>query len=168
MTGPESSGKTTLVIHLAAHFETIWVPEYARTYLEDRNGKYQLADLEEIARSELALYLSMVEHSEGGVIFLDTWMLELEIWARLRFNEVPEIIREIREQFPPDLYLLCQPDIPWEADPLRENPHDRDQLFVQYQKAIADSGIPHARISGTRQQRLAFAVDAVENILQSH
>jgi nicotinamide riboside kinase len=165
LTGPESSGKTTLACELAKAFDSDWIPEYARTYLEAGDGKYQLPDLEQIARVHLNQLLTAINTSDGDLIFLDTWMLELEIWARVRFDAVPEIITEISEQYPPDLYLLCKPDLPWEADPLRENPYDRDHLFTLYQRAVDESGIPAAIISGTGPVRLQQALDATRVFL---
>ncbi|MDP5043417.1 MAG: ATP-binding protein, partial [Leeuwenhoekiella sp.] len=34
--GPESSGKTTLSRALSEYYKTLWVPEYAREYLQKK------------------------------------------------------------------------------------------------------------------------------------
>jgi nicotinamide riboside kinase len=83
----------------------------------------------------------------------------------VRFDAVPEIITEISEQYPPDLYLLCKPHLPGEADPLRENPRDRAYLYTLYQRAVDESGIPAAIISGTGPVRLQQALDATRDFL---
>lgn len=166
LTGPESSGKSTLAQHLAAEFDTAWVPEYARSYLGFKGGDYELQDLINIAIGQLVL-LESVETSlvDKPCVFLDTWMLEIGIWAEYRFGRIPQIITQIRDDNPADLYVLCTPDLAWEPDPLRENPHDRDFLFDRYAHAVEESGAPHIRVAGTGSGREIDAVAAVRTFL---
>ena len=154
LTGPESSGKTTLAQYLAHAFDTLWVPEYARTYLRMKQGRYELQDLVNIAIGQVALLESAeITASDKPCIFLDTWMLEIAIWAEYRFGTVPDIIPQILGTHPPDLYVLCSPDLAWEPDLLRENPHDRDQLYGRYRSAVLENGIPYVSVSGTGPDR---------------
>jgi len=166
VTGPESSGKTTLAQYLAAAFQTLWVPEYARTYLEQKQGPYLLPDLINISIGQVALMESTAAEAAGkACIILDTWMLELAIWAEYRFGSVPEVITDMLSSHQPDLYVLCTPDLPWKPDPLRENPDDRDQLYLKYHRAVLKSGIPYVTVSGTGPVRERAAYDNIRSFI---
>lgn len=167
ITGPESSGKTTLARKLAAEFGTVWVPEYARIYLSARRElAYTLDDLAEIAKGQAALLHSVVQsQGEQDFLFLDTWMLEMRIWAEYRFGSVPQIIEDLQRDIPPHCYLLCTPDLEWEDDPLRENPDDRDALFRSYETYVSGSNIPYFIITGTGISRERDAIGNVRRFL---
>lgn len=167
VTGPESSGKTTLARTLAEAFDTAWVPEYARTYLELKPGAYTLKDLEQIAIGQAAMVWATAKSRENApCIFLDTWMLEIAIWAEYRFGTIPGIVAQLLTDYPPDLYLLCQPDLPWEDDPLRENPLDRDTLYQKYAAAVDQSGIPVINVQGSGKSRERDAIAGVRVFLE--
>ena len=54
--GAESTGKTALCEALANHYNTVWVPEYARKYFNDSEiYNYSLEDLVKIAHRQLVL-----------------------------------------------------------------------------------------------------------------
>lgn len=53
--GPESTGKSTLSEQLANHYQTVWVPEFARGYLETLGRAYNQDDLLRIAEGQLQL-----------------------------------------------------------------------------------------------------------------
>lgn len=158
ITGPESSGKTTICRKLAAHFGVPWVPEYAREYLELLQRPYQEHDLLRIAQEQWQRQQQAMS-AGGAFLFCDTGLLVLLLWSEVRFGRVdPWITSTLRDQAA-DLYLLCRPDIPWIADPLRENPDDRDDLFLLYQQKIEALGLPFAIIEGiSEEQRLAQAI----------
>ena len=135
--GPESSGKSTLCAALAAHYDTIWVPEYARQYLEENGADYTYADLESMASGQLKsedLHAEKAEAAGKALLFIDTEMYVMKIWSEYVFNACsPAILNEIVYR-PYDLYLLCAPDLPWEDDPLREypDPAEREKIFQYY------------------------------------
>ena len=161
ITGPESSGKTTLAQKLALEFDTLFVPEYARIYLASKGTEYELTDIVNIGIGQLALAESLASTmTEKPFVFIDTWILELRIWAKYRFGVVPDVLEEMYHEHPPDFYVLCSPDLAWQPDPLRENPQDRDVLFEIYQNTIIESNVPHFVISGTgeRRDRRAFTL----------
>ena len=135
LTGPESSGKTTLAKALAAHYQTVWVPEYARNYLEPLGLDYQEEDLLHIAKGQLDLEEQFANQSKG-LLFCDTGLIVLKIWSEYRFGRCHPWILEQLQHRHYDLYLLCSPDIPWHYDPLRQNALDRELLFELYPKEM--------------------------------
>src|SRR5690606_33233334 len=118
ITGPESTGKSTLAQQLAQHFRTTWVPEFARQYIGNLDQPYTLHDLENIARGQLLLQ-QKAEAENPEILLVDTELLVLKVWSENAFGVCPEwILKELQKQrF--DLYLLMDIDLPWEPDPQR-------------------------------------------------
>lgn len=166
--GPESSGKTSLCEALVVHFSCLLVKEYARAHLEEHGPKYTEHELLSIAKGQMlaeAETEKLAEEAEVQLIFCDTDMITIRIWSEEVFGRcAPELIA-LSEQRHYDHWLLCRPDIPWESDPLRENPHDRDRLFDVYEAMLKELGKPYTIIEGEREQRLAAAVKAVDQVL---
>ena len=161
ITGPEATGKTTLARQLAGELATLWVPEYARTYLEGRQG-YVEADLLEIARGQQKREQAYALEA-CGVLVCDTSLEVIYVWSEYRYGRVhPWIVNQLSAD-PGDLYLLCYPDLPWEPDPLRENPHDRDALFGRYMQLLEHFGLAYSVIKGFGEVR---ALEAVRTIAQ--
>ena len=158
ITGPESSGKTTLAMDLSAHFDAPWVPEQARPYLEVRQGQYEEADLLHIARAQLN---AEDLHTDTDLLICDTDLITIRIWGEEKFGRSDPWIIQTTEERTYDHWLLCSPDIPWEPDPLRENPHDRDRLFGVYHDLLMKLGKPFTVIRGDPDERLRAAVTAV-------
>ena len=163
LTGPESAGKSTLAAQLAAHYGTVCVPEYARQYLEAHGARYALPDLEAIAHGQLA-----AEDAAAGqarrLLFCDTDLLVLKIWAENAFGTCPAWVLAALEKPRYALTLLLAPDLPWAPDPLREHPDpaQRWHFYGLYRQELTQRGWPFAEISGPPAQRLARAVAAVE------
>ncbi|MFM7006651.1 MAG: AAA family ATPase [Flavobacteriales bacterium] len=144
-TGPESSGKTTLANWCAAHFELPVIEEFARTYLQDR-PTYVRQDLDIMAQQQVALWPS------GGFV-ADTEMHVFQIWSDVKYAEVSLSIQDLLKAQQFDHYFLCAPDIPWEEDPLRENPHDRQQLFALYLKQLEENNRSYTILEGPLEKR---------------
>ena len=165
ITGPESTGKSTLSRLLAEHYATTWAPEYARQYLEENGSSYTLHDLEEIARGQLDAEAAAVAIAHE-VVFFDTDLLVIKIWAEDAFGQCPAWIRSYLEQQRYDLVLLPGIDLPWEFDPLREHPHRRQYFYALYLHELQAMGANYVEISGTSNQRFEQArkaVDALKN-----
>lgn len=167
LTGPESTGKTTLSRLLAAHYRTAWAPEYARAYLEERGPQYTLPDLEEIARGQLQAEEAAEQEARRlgrPLVFCDTDLLVIKVWSEHAFGHCPDwILRRIAQQHY-DLVLLLNVDLPWEPDPLREHPQHRQYFYDIYQRELRGQLSNFAEISGTPAQRLdeaCFHVDAL-------
>ncbi|GGG30630.1 AAA family ATPase [Hymenobacter glacieicola] len=167
LTGPESTGKTTLSRLLAEHYHTVWAPEYARHYLEERGPNYTLADLEEIARGQLeaeATAAAAAARLGRPILFCDTDLLVIKIWSEHAFGHCPDWIRRQVQVQQYSLVLLLGVDLPWEPDPLREHPNHRQYFYDLYQRELREQFSNFAEISGTPSQRLeaaCFHVDAL-------
>ncbi len=162
VTGPESTGKTTLAQQLAAHYQTAWVAEYARIYLNNLHHPYELADLLSIAKGQLASE-EVARMKDQKLLICDTSLEVIKIWSQEKYQTChPWILDQLQKQ-QIDLYLLCAPDIPWQPDPQRENPEDRHRLFTIYQHELEKS---HMEIRGDEDQRLSIAIQAVDSLLK--
>jgi len=163
ITGPESSGKTRLAKDLAFHFKSNWVSEFAREYLEGLHEKYTLGDILSIAKGQLTREEEIAGQT-AGLLFCDTDLTVTKIWSQVVFNSCPEWIEEKFIQHRYDLYLLCYPDIEWEADTLRENPDDRLLLFDMYRKELENAGFNFAIVKGRGDERLENAINFVNRL----
>lgn len=151
--GPESTGKSTLASYLAHRYGGVLISEYAREYMETRAcaSAYTYEDVVNIARfqvqqlQELATLPSnrMVEGKQNDVVFFDTELIITKVWFLHKYGECPKFVEEALQQYPMDVYLLCYPDMPWESDPVRENPNIREYLFDWYEREIQALDIPY-------------------------
>ncbi len=156
--GAESTGKTWLCQALAAHYQTAWVPEYAREYFNDSDiYNYTLNDLEVIARRQLELETMHMKHASRFLV-CDTTLITLKIWAELEFGTTPPFIKAKLDEVTYDHYFLTNNQVPWESDPLRQNKHSRDLLFEMNETELKRSGIPYSVITGSDEERLRNAV----------
>ncbi|MFK7771393.1 MAG: AAA family ATPase [Saprospiraceae bacterium] len=131
LTGPESTGKSTLAKQLAQVYNTVWVPEFARTYLEGLSRPYREDDLLKIAEGQRDLESFFFKKADQ-YLFCDTSMLVMKIWSEYRFGKCHPWILEQLENEKDTTYILCGTDIPWEYDEQRENPNDRNELYQKY------------------------------------
>lgn len=174
LTGPESSGKTTLSRILATHFDVNLVEEYARAYLENKftstDGKYQPDDLVQIAQGQYHLEQQTIQQAYKPLIICDTDLLTIIIWSKEVFGYCDDIIENLYKR-PIDniseLYLLCSPDdVEWEFDTLRENPHDRHRLFEVYEKNLQEYQKNYVILRGGIDERFGVAKGYIESIHQ--
>ena len=130
MTGPESSGKTTLCRQLSNHFNISFAKEFARSYIDSLERSYIMDDLLVIAREQL--------ESEFNFQILDTDLITIKIWSEYKYGKCDKwILDQIEKQKSEKrFYLLCSPDIPWEPDNQRKNPNDRKKLFEIYKNEL--------------------------------
>ena len=167
--GPESTGKSTLCEELAEHYETAWCPEYAREYLLQTGTEYTYHDLTKIAQGQLAIEDHFLQEAKGDYYFVDTDMYVMKVWYEVAFQHCPTwILKEIANRSC-HLYLLCNTDLPWAHDTLREYPdlEMRQLLFNMYKDIVVHSGVPWVEISGTEGQRLQKAVQAVDTFFKN-
>jgi len=175
--GPESTGKSTLCEKLAAHYNTLWVPEYAREYLEKHGTDYTYEDLLPIAKGQIELEEKLSNKlsvktgkiydspftNHDSPLFIDTDMYVMKVWAEYVFNNCHNwILNRIAER-KYDLYLLCDVDLPWIEDKLREYPDAgiRKKLFFFYKELMTSQSTPWHIISGNYEQRLEHAIDVI-------
>ena len=173
--GPESTGKSTLCDQLAQHFNTYWCPEFAREYLQTHGKDYKYPDLINIAKGQIALEeeyafslkneLSLPGKVPSDLLFIDTNLYVMKVWSEFVFNDCdPWILDNIVER-KYDLYLLCNTDLPWINDELREYPDKavREKLYNIYEDLLINQRVPWVEIKGNYEERLAIAIQAVNN-----
>lgn len=163
--GPESTGKSTVAGALASHFNTAFVPEFAREYIDALNRSYIYEDLWAIANGQLALEERQLAGAENGFLFCDTDLYVLKVWSEHKYGCCDErILRAIgRQRY--DYYLLTDIDLPWTPDPQREHPEPemRQYFFKVYKEIVINSGLPWTCLQGNEQERLCQAVTVLKN-----
>jgi len=165
LTGAESSGKSSLSRHLGEVFKLPYALEYARIYLEENGPEYNLEQLKEMSRKHLNYQQEKVPISAPCGIF-DTDLINYKIWAEEVFGHCPEEISRGIEQESSHVYLLCKPDIPWEADPLRENSGNLHFLYQRHLDEIIRLNRPYEVVEGLGQERQANAEAALSRLIR--
>ncbi len=167
--GPESSGKTTLTEALAHHYRCAWAKEYARAVLEENGPDYVEDDLLAFAQGQLLVLgeaIQLAKRTPPPLVFCDTDIITIRIWSQEVFGRCHPLIDQLARQVAFDHWFLCKPDIPWEPDPLRENPHDRDRLFAVYEKMLKELGKRYSIIAGDRSKRMLSATALVDELIK--
>lgn len=162
ISGPESSGKTTLAGQLASLLGMPLVVEVARDMLEQLGGAYSEPDVYRMAIHQWRLQESI--RQTGGLALADTDLLTYRIWLEERFGTCSPWIAALHRRTLPVHYLLCVPDIDWEPDPLRENPHDRDLLLDRHRQILQAEGMSFDLISGQGDERLRQALGFLHHL----
>ena len=167
LTGPESSGKTTLASTLANYWSSPLLLEQSRIYLEEKSSEsefdYQQSDILSIAKKHIDKEHEALQQNPEFLV-CDTDLLVLIVWSEVKFGHCEQWIVE---QFEQELqansrhYILCDWQIPWQEDPLRENPLDREQLFRLYQAKLKDYSIAYTAVSGSNMQRFKQVQSAI-------
>ena len=168
--GPESTGKTTLAQQLAAHFQTLWVPEFMREYLEvkreNTNEKIAVEDLEPIAFGQMKAE-NDASKKANQVLFCDTNLLEIKVYSEY-YNEgfCPSQIKEAALNNTYDLYFLTYIDTPWVFDNLRDRPDDRLALFCIFEAELKRLNLPYKILKGSNSERLKGAIIEIQKLLK--
>ena len=178
--GPESTGKSTLCEKLAAHYQSVWVKEYAREYLLKNGTNYTFENLLDVAKGQIANEelavdrLSLVGKTSNGQrptyneqpVFFDTDMYVMKVWCEFVFEKCHHWIlnRIVERKY--DLYLLCNTDVQWIKDELREYPDlvTREKLYHHYKDIMVNQNVPWVNITGGYEERLAKAIKAIDSL----
>jgi NadR type nicotinamide-nucleotide adenylyltransferase len=157
--GPESTGKSTLSKALAEKLNTVWVAEYARTYLDAQNNQYDFADLKTIAQGQIEAE-TLAETTAHQFLICDTDLYVLKVWSEHKYNQVDAFILEQIAERHYDAYILCNIDMAWVADPQREHPNPamRQYFFHMYKDIVSQSGRPFIIVSGNEAERVQQAL----------
>ena len=163
--GPESTGKTMLAEQLAEHFHTDFVPEYSREYLKDFPKKYDLNDVIAIAKGQQK-NIEKATEKNTDILISDTEAIVNKVWCEYVFKQTPQEIEDLVQNQDFDLYLLCDTDLEWSYDPLRENPdlNERKTIFALYLKALDTVKANYVVISGRGSDRFDNALKAIQNM----
>lgn len=160
--GAESTGKTTICKELAIHYNSLFVPEYARTYFNNHNiDNYGLNDLEIIAKNQIDLEKEYVSKS-SGYLFCDTTLITIKIWATYQFNKAPEFLTNSIKASDYDLYLICNNNIPWVEDSQRRNENLRESFFKWTKHELQKLNVDYKIIKGTGDERLKSAINTID------
>lgn len=163
--GPESTGKSTLTIDLARHFQTVFVEEYARGLLDFKNGRCDYDDIEKIALGHRASEQALARQA-NRILFSDTDLLTTTVWSNVLFGTCPAWIYAAADATNYDLYLVTDIDVPWVDDNQRYLSDIRQEFLDLCIQALEQRNRPYILISGTWDQRLSKAIQAVEKLLQ--
>ncbi|HKC37252.1 MAG TPA: ATP-binding protein [Chitinophagaceae bacterium] len=182
--GPESTGKSTLCELLASHYRTQWCPEFAREYLLAHGMNYTYDDLLYIAKGQLGIEDEYTRSTVNGpqstvksgsqltahsspLLFIDTDMYVMKVWCEFVFGNCHKWVLEQIVKRKYDLYLLCNTDLPWVKDELREYPDlkTRDKLYYIYKDLMINQSTPWIDISGNSDERLQKAIKAVDRLI---
>jgi len=195
--GPESTGKSSLCKLLAEHYHTLWCPEYAREYLTAHGMNYTYEDLLTIAMGQIELEEKYERETRGqklgvesqpdllttddsrltthssltthhSLLFIDTDMYVMKVWCEFVFGKCHQFILDQIGKRKYDLYLLCDIDLPWAYDELREypDPGPRQQLYEMYKSLMENQSTPWVEINGNYEQRVQKAINAVEGLVK--
>jgi nicotinamide riboside kinase len=162
ISGPESTGKSFLAEALAKHYDTVWVKEFARDYLNQIQRPYTFDDIGYIAQQQA--YQEMEQTRDANnFLFCDTDMLVCKIWQEFVFGKISDEVETLFQNTPYHFTLLCDIDLPWEPDPLREHPDNRAELLEMYINNLNRFHRPYAIIKGLGEERVRNAVEVLKN-----
>ncbi len=164
ITGAESTGKSTLTEQLANYFNVPFIPEIARSYIETLNRKYEYSDVENIAKLQIEQFIKYRD-SDTPYIFLDTWLIVTKIWFEVVFGKEPEWLVDEIQKTNIDLFLVCNIDLPWIPDPVRENGGKmREILHSKYLETISEFNFNYKIINGVDQDRFKHALSNLSEL----
>jgi len=168
--GPESTGKTTLASQLAEEFDTNWIPEFARDYLQkkwDTNKEIcTLDDLIPIAVGQTKLENDGL-HEANKILFCDTNVLVTKVFSDIYYKSCDPIIEKAAKKHKYDLIFVTDVDVPWKKDDLRDKPDDREESIVIFEQALVEFKKPFIKLSGNKEERLEKATKIVSDFLKA-
>ena len=169
--GPESTGKTTLARALAKHFNSPWVEEYMRVYLEKKieneNFEFTQKDLIPIAKGQIELE-NLKTKQANKLLFCDTNLLQIYTYAKEYYpNYHHPVFENAISTHHYDLYLLTNIDVPWEADPLRDKPHEREKMFRIFEETLKKLKLPYICLTGSLKERMQLTVQEVMKLMSN-
>ncbi len=170
MYGPESTGKTTLASQLAEDFNTIWIPEFARDYLQEKwNSKQEICKQEDLI--PIAIGQTNLENEAlnkaAKILFCDTNLLVTKVFSDIYYNNCDGALERAAKKHKYDLILLTDVDVPWQADDLRDKPNDRENTIAIFEKALIDYEKPYIKLSGNQEDRLEKATQIINDLLKA-
>ena len=162
--GAESTGKSELCETLAKHYNTVWVPEYAREYFNDSDiYNYTKEDLVTIAKKQIENENVLIRKARR-FLFCDTTLITLKIWAELEFKNTPDFISENLSKIKYDHYFISANDMAWQQDPLRQNKFSRDMIFEMNKAEVEKLKSPYHVISGFNEERSYNAIKIIDSL----
>ncbi|WDF64071.1 DUF4301 family protein [Flavobacterium sp. KACC 22763] len=165
--GPESTGKTTLAKQLADYYETEWVPEFARDYLQEKweeNKHICVADdMMPIAYGQTALENEKLANA-NKYLFCDTNLMVTKVFSEMYYGFCDPLLNEAALKHEYDLFFLTDIDVPWEKDDIRDTPEGRESVFSVFKQTLIDTKKPFITLSGDKETRLAKATAIIDEL----
>ena len=165
--GPESTGKTTLAKQLAEHFDTVWTPEFARDYLQEKWDKTaQICDVNDmlpIAYGQTKLENQSLS-TANKYLFCDTNLMVTKVFSEVYYNFCDPVLDKAARKHKYDLIFLTDIDVPWERDDLRDKAEGRESVFALFKQALIANNKPFITLSGDKEWRLKKAVAIVNDL----
>jgi NadR type nicotinamide-nucleotide adenylyltransferase len=168
--GPESTGKTTLAEQLARQYNTVWVPEYAREYLQNKwnneRKTCEASDLLPIAVGQMRLENELAPKATD-VLICDTDLLETKVYSEAYYGgSCHPLLEEYALKNKYNLYFLTYIDVPWEKDDLRDRPHEREEFFAYFKNTLEKYNRPYVLLKGGMKERLQTAIAQIDKLLE--
>ena len=164
ITGAESTGKSTLTEELAIHYQVPYIPELARNYIENLNRSYNYNDVQNIAKLQIEEF-KKYKNTKSPYIFVDTWLIVTKIWFEVVFKKEPNWLKSEIESTKIDLFLVCDIDLPWIPDSVRENGGEmRKVLQEKYIETIIKHNFYYKIVAGQEEKRLKNAIDFINEL----
>lgn len=163
ITGPESTGKSTLTKQLGDYFNMPYILEIARNYVQNLDRKYNKSDVIEIAKLQIITEQEILRQ-KPEFVFIDTDLIITKIWLQHVYNDYPTWVDEYLQKTPRHCHLLCYFDLEWKSDPVRENPDLREYLFNKYKAEVEKLSINYHIIKGKNKERLNSALRFLQGI----
>ena len=162
ITGAESTGKSWLTNELADYYNANFEPEFARDYIQNLNRMYTFQDVELIAKKQIVQ--DHIIANKGELYFFDTWLIITKVWFDKVYGKAPDWLHTAIEQAHVDLFLLCDIDLPWVADSVRENGgEDRINLHKTYIRELKNYNFKYEVVSGVNEVRKENAINILTN-----
>ena len=168
--GPESSGKTTLSRQLAEHYDTVWIPEFARQYLEDKlkntNQVCVPEDLMPIAIGQTRLENEGL-NTANKFLFCDTNLLVTKVYSEIYYEFCDPILDKAAKKHKYELFFLTDIDLPFEKQDLRDSEENRNKFFYRFQNSLSENNKPYILLSGSKEARLQKAISIINDLVKT-
>ncbi|MFC3561094.1 AAA family ATPase [Pedobacter jamesrossensis] len=164
--GPESTGKSTMSLLLANHYKVSWVPEYARYYCANLTAPYTLQDEVNMYYGQISLEDAVLAIANDDFVICDTTFITVKIWSDEVLGETPKVVLEALKDRTYDLYLLMDIDLPWQDDPLRDFPNQREYFMEIWQKELKALNANYKVVGGIAEKRLKNAIATIDEFLK--
>lgn len=162
--GPESTGKTTMAIKLASHYQTEFVPEVSRE-LTNSNA-FTLDEIVKIGEAQTQRIKDKIRIA-NKILFCDSDLITTQIYSEYYLHRVPPVLKDLEKQIKYDLYFFFEVDVPWVADGLRDLGSRRDEMRAFFKKELDGRNIPFVTVQGTWQEREQTILHHLNHLIQS-
>jgi NadR type nicotinamide-nucleotide adenylyltransferase len=163
--GAESSGKSTLAATLAVHYNTVWVPEYLREFVEAEARVPFERDQFRIAQIQMER-----EHAAAAgasrFLFCDTTPFMTAIYSGVYWGRVDPQLAALDHLDDYAVTLVTAPDGPWVADGLqRESEAVRQSVHRALIDKLERRSIAYTLVTGSLEQRVVQAERVLNHIV---